>query len=288
MEYENAMCSLIKYVVKVFYEPQHFVFINILLDNIILTDEDACKALKLLSREFNRITMRLKEDKFIKIDQKLKAQDEGKDILQNAYYINFAEVRNIIKYKMSKMVEIIEKNTATQEDSFFCKNCNKKYSVLEAQSMMVEFVFRCSICKGELVESTIVVTKDEVDNKTFVNKMEHLIKLLKATEAYKIPNMDYFQLTEYKKERKIKQDIDKKEKMTMSEHHNFSEENEHQDTFFENPTDDSNKNDIKPVVDTLKIGSVDKKLHEITEKDIENMTEEEYLKYYELHESANK
>ncbi|OQS55071.1 tfa1 [Ecytonucleospora hepatopenaei] len=294
MDYEKPMRDLVKYVMYIFYEPQHIVFMNVLLENIVLTEEQACMKMKLLSREFNKITMRLKDDKLIKVEQKIKSKEEGKDTLQNVYFINFAEVRNVIKYKVSRMLETIENDSDKKDDVFMCVKCNKTYTLLEAQKTMQNYVFHCAICDSELVENTKEETLKWVSNKTFIEKMSHLIALLKKVDQLEIPHLDYFQLIEKKE---VKQEKNKIEKGPYDVRNNLKSDTAF-DKFIEKYDEDFINKEHKETGDTvikhnkeeprILLNGVYKTLDQLTECDIEKMTEEEYIEYYNLFEQQNK
>lgn len=286
-EYEVPMRKLILYVIKVFYEPQHLVFMNILLHNIIITDEECCKTMKLLSREFNKIVMKLREDRLIKIEQKINTQDLGRDTLNTVYYINYAEMRDIIKYKVMKMSEAIEKSVDRKDDQFYCPTCNKTYSVLDAQAHMENFIFKCPLCKNELTEN-ISGSKDEgIDNKKFVQTLGPLINMLKEVEKYKIPNLDYFQIQEFKNQ-KEKETTEKQNEVKEPKETDVVKEQQEIEDDESFSMEEEAKSEIKEEIHQVTVNGVLKNYTEVTEEDKEKMTEDEYLKYFELYEEINK
>ena len=101
LEYEPIMKKLLKLVVRSFYEPNHIVIMDIILENMLLSDVDFCGRMKMLSREFNKLIIRLKDDRLIKTDIKVESKEDNRQILKNIYFINYAEARDVIKYKIS-------------------------------------------------------------------------------------------------------------------------------------------------------------------------------------------
>ena len=281
MNYELDVQNLIKYVMKMFYGPQHVAFMNILLKNILLTDDEACKLMKLLNREFNKIVMKLKEDRLIKTEQKLNSREIGKDTIHTVYYINYAEARDVIKYKITKMFKTIEKNEEVEEDEFYCKRCIKTYTVLEAQAHIDKFIFKCAQCGDELVENKHKIDKDAIDNKSFIEKMGKLISLLKKADQHKIENMEYFQIQEYKKQRdeENKKEIEQNTKIENDVNRERVEIVEEFDDVSENVSVEEQK-DFECVL----VDGVQKRFDLIEDEDIERMNEEEYVKYCEMHE----
>ena len=297
-EYETAMKNLIKYVMKVFYEPQHVDLMNILLEKTIATEEECCKIMKLLNREFNKIITKLKDDKLIKSEQKIISKDEIKNSLNTVYYLNYAEIKDIVKYKILKMTETIEKNITVKDDYFYCNTCKLSYSILDAQAYMDNFIFKCPICKNELIENVINLTNNCIDNKEFIQMLEPLINILKDVEQYKIPHMEYFQIRELKNTKEIN---------TTKDQSNFYKDNSMLDNSIAcyditNKIDFSNehtslydngeiiKNELESTVSNVmvSVNGISKPFSEITDEDKDKMTEDEYIIYYNVYTHQKK
>ncbi|ORD93872.1 T2EA [Enterospora canceri] len=282
VEYEKKMHQLITYVIKVFYSPQHSVFMSFLLEKTILTEEECCRLMKLLNREFNKIVMRLREDKLIRVEQKLHTTSVGKDELKTVYYINYAEVRDVIKYKIMKMNNLVEKSNRVKEDMLKCIICDKTYSMLDAQAFVEDFVFKCPICKNELLECTVQNERNGIDNRTFINKLEYLIRLLKAVDQYKIPNMDYFQMKNLKAQKSktteetAVQEAEEKEIEEVEPVQNDSEEFDVKENKVPSPIEKKTSEIVY-----VTVNGIEKDIDKITEEDKEKMTEDEYVAYYE-------
>ncbi|KAL6122219.1 hypothetical protein NUSPORA_00778 [Nucleospora cyclopteri] len=277
--YEPLMQKLIKYIIRAFYAPQHIVFMDILLEHMVLSDEDFCKKMKLLSREFNKIMMKLKEDKLIKTEIKLQSQAEGRDVMRTIYYLNYAEIRDVIKYKIYKMSKHWDSAIKIDDENFTCPTCGKVFSALDAQTLMEDFVFKCVFCHSELVENVVKQDASALDNKKMMQSIEEIVDLLKEVEKFQIPSMDYFQVVDHKKEKSAqkeeKQKIEKKVNIEEKE----ESESEFEDVITKIPKEIAIEQNEKIYVF---VKGVKKEINKITEEDLEMMTEDEYVKYYEI------
>ncbi|KAI5168568.1 transcription initiation factor TFIIE subunit alpha [Pancytospora epiphaga] len=291
-EYEPIMKELLRVVVRMFYEPQHIVITDMLLENILLSDLEFCERMKMMGREFNKLILRLKEDHLIKYDIKVEIQENNKQFIRTIYFFNYAEARDIIKYKMFKMTKLIEEKMKITEESFFCPSCERVFSTLDAQASMEGYVFKCAFCRNELIEHTGKADEAGIGLKELMSSLERVILLLKKADQYKIPTLDYFQVLEMKKEREGQQAaaIEAKEAAEkMAESVTVIPEVKDIDDGFEEEELillQQENSLVKGSDDVyVSVGGVKKKLLEITEEDEEAMNEDEYTEYFELCES---
>ena len=285
-EYDGVMKQLIQHVVRIFYEPQQVAITDILLESIMLSDVEFCSRMKLLSREFNKLIVKLKEDHLIKYDIKVEVQEDNKQFLRTVYFFNYAEVRDIVKYKIYKMTSLLEERKKVVGENYYCPVCERDFSALDAQGAMEGFVFRCVICESELVEQGTRLGEAGVDLKRLMGSLEPVIRLLKEAEKYTIPTLDYFQVLEMKKEaeKPETQPADDAPEKTPVVIPSIAEIQDDEGDFSESS---ENNKKIRPnIVEENKVlVSVDgvmKLVTEITEDDKDAMTEDEYTRYYEV------
>lgn len=290
-DYEPVMKKLIKIIVRTFYDPCHVVICDILLESILLSDSEFCAKMKMLSREFNKLIIKLKEDRIIKSEIKMETTENKKQNLKNVYFFDFAEVKDIIKYKIFRMTKALEVQRNLDDDAFYCPNCERSFSALDAQACIVNFVFKCIFCKNDLIENIRKQDKDELDLKELLENLEEIIGLLKEADTFDIPTIDYFQVLELKKEKERPESINKEDKPEEKDPVSFLTDNfkveDDSDDFISAKTD-SPKEQTKQIEDQiLTVNGISKKYQDITEADLDIMNEDEYSLYYEIHMKVN-
>lgn len=293
LEYEKTMKDLLKLVVRTFYEPHHVVITDILLENTLLSDAEFCVKMKMLSREFNKLIIKLKDDKLIKSDTKVENKEDNKQILKNVYFFNYVEVRDVIKYKIFKMTQALEVEKVSEDEAFYCKTCEKYFSALDAQALIENFVFKCIFCKNELQENTHKNCNTSLDLKELLINIKSIIKLLKEAEKHEIPSMDYFQILELKKSKEKD-----KAQPNMTEQNNTQNQSKSlkiNDDMSETESEEFNIAKSNPdqkdtgleQTEMVTVNGILKPFSKVTEEDKELMNEEEYVKYFEIYSKYN-
>lgn len=289
LEYEHVMKRLLKLVVRSFYEPQHVVVADILLENTMLSDADFCERMKMLSREFNKLVVRLKDDRLVKSDIKVESKEDNRQALRNVYYFNYAEARDVIKYKIFKMTKALEVRKVSEGEAFYCPVCERYFSALDAQALVEDYLFKCVFCKNELQECTHKSSDREIDLKELLSALDGIVSLLKEAEKYDIPSLDYFQILEIKKEKEEQAENEGQAVGQPEDKHKQGppimdeEEKETGSEEIDAHTAPEAKNRLpESIGEVVTVGGASKLFSEVTEEDKELMSEEEYTRYFEI------
>lgn len=294
MEYEPALQKLIKITLRSFYSVPQIVLTDILLTKLILYDTEFCELLKMLSKEFNKHMVKLREDKIIKHETKIETVQDNRQLLRSVYYIDYGEVKNVIKYKIYKMSKLLDAEIKEEEmQGYACINCNKEFTILEAQCLLVDMVFRCDECTGALSENikTKLGDKHGLQSRLMM-EIKHIVVLLKELDKYDIPSMDYFQILKMRKDREsgsmnveIKEVEQVKEDVLVEDLEpdmQFEEKKEVKEVFVEE------KVDVVEIKEFVSVGGEMKLFNDVTDEDIDKMTADEYLEYYNVHSKYEK
>ena len=204
MEHTDLVKRLIKKTLRLFYDPCHIVITDILLEKMVLYDTEICERMKMLSKEFNKLIVKLREDKIVKHETKIETRSDGRQMLRSVFYIDYGEVKNIIKYKVYKMSRMMDAEIKKEgAPGFECLACKKEFTLLEAQCVRQDFMFRCDECMSELSEH-VSQGGDGGGREGYTTLMcdiKGIIDILKEVEKYVIPTMDYFQVLKLRKEK---------------------------------------------------------------------------------------
>lgn len=273
-ELTTLLTDLLKRTSRLFYSPHDCIILDILMSKTILTDSELLERLHVLPKEFNRLIVRLKEDKLVKIENKIENID-GRQNVRTIYYLDWCIIKDVIKYKILKISEI---NHVVVSEMYVCKGCKTEFSILEAQSLMKNFSFVCNRCESFLEERRADECDLTLHNKT-MDYVAEILELLKKIDGHNVKNVDYFQAMKIREEREG-------QKVTIIAKPNILDDDNDVDQVFCETFDDI-KVVEKPakvsIKELVKVCGVDKCFDDITELDKQKMTVEEYEMYYEVY-----
>eukprot|EP00866_Antonospora_locustae_P001966 jgi/Antlo1/1966/138 len=302
MEYEEAMKRLLQYFIRKFYDTQHIIVVDVLLEKLLMFDSELCASLKILPKEFSKIVFRLREDKLLRQETKIENRENNYQEIRQVFYINYKEVRDVIKYKIFKMTKQLEGDMGKSEEIFVCTTCKKEFGILDAQALMSGFIFKCDECQGLLEESRRVIENDPHNlYEKLMKCLKEIIEMLKEVDKHTIPSFDYFQALAIRRSRENSNNepapVSTEEAGRVTENLPV-EENISFDTLCseERTAYAVSNEDLAPPhmvitssdkIDVVSVAGVKKPFREITETDKEAMTEKEYEKYFELYMKYN-
>lgn len=296
----KPMEELVRRVVRMFYDPCHIVIMDIMLHHLSLDEEDLADKMKLLPREFNRMAVRLRDDKLLSSETTSDMKEDGRQETKTKFFLDFRQIRDVIKYKIYTITQRLEKTLREKESAqgMACIPCNLSYSVLDAQSFLSteDFTFRCPECGESLTEAkeTFADDKNAISN-TFTKMMDAvspLISQLKEIDAIGIPETarGKTMFTQAVEEPKILYEIPAEiEPEPKYPAQKVTEEIEIGEDTKEAEEEKSSRG-VSPMLEEEEMLEVDgekKKFSEITEEDKEKMNEKEYERYFELFEKYN-
>lgn len=298
------MEHLVQRVTRMFYEPHHVVIMDIMLHHLVLDEEDLADKMKLLPREFNRMAIKLRDDRLLSSETISGLKEDGRQETVTRFFLDFRTIRDVVKYKIYTMTQRLEKKLRGQESTlgFGCEHCNVVYSVLDAQSFLStkDFTFRCPECQQVLVEKKEkeVDKADEVSI-LFTQMMETIapiIAQLKELDTLGISEMLRGKIifaqsgndkpkeaatslpapeTELEDETPTDADIDNEGELSLAKTDGVLIGLE------EEPAGPGLHQAIEEI---LTVGGEPKKFKDITESDKEKMDDDEYEKYFEVFE----
>ncbi|KAI5171912.1 transcription initiation factor TFIIE subunit alpha [Nematocida sp. LUAm3] len=303
-EIRLRISELVQRVARMFYEPHHVVIMEIMLHYLVLDEEDLADKMKLLPREFNRMAVRLREDKLLSSETISDVKEDGRQNTVTKFFLDFRMIRDVVKYKIYTMTQKLEKRMRINEKSqdFSCSSCNIAYSLLDVQSFLCTetFTFKCPECEEELKEKKEEEGDKESASNLFATMMEELepiIQQLKEIDRLGISELQRgkFILPDERATKPVEDRAEEKVEEKPEEEHSFEILNTSK--LYEIEAKNAKLSEpMISLVDERKTGhgkesaaeeiltvqGVPKKFSEITESDKEMMDDEEYEKYFEV------
>lgn len=303
----NDLCALmgelLQRVTRMFYEPHHIVIMDIMLHHLVLDEEDLADKMMLLPREFNKIIVRLRDDKLLSSETISDLKEDGKQVTKTKFFLDFRVIRDVVKYKIYTMTQRLERRLRLSENTlgFSCPKCQAAYSLLDAQSFLSteDYTFKCPDCSISLVEKKEkeAEEKESVSNlfSLMMEEIAPLISQLKKIDQLGIPEMLRGKII-------LSQGVHSVQPLMETSRRRIPEEplettaeeggqREEEIVSISRPgeeiytLDNSKESSTKKVSGEIVSVQGEKKPYEdVTESDKERMDEEEYERYFELFE----
>jgi len=183
-----SMQRLVKLSIRGFYGVEFGLAADILIKNKCVKEEDIQQLLKFDKKQLRAILNSLKSDKFLKSRIHVEAQPNGKQSRHNYFFINYRCIANVIKYKLHKMLKMIESRERdwSNRPSFKCNTCGNSYGDLEVNKLLnvQTGLLNCTFCREEVVEEKDSLNSQDIRTSLarFNEQTEQLYKLLKDVQ----------------------------------------------------------------------------------------------------------
>ncbi|SMY22656.1 unnamed protein product [Zymoseptoria tritici ST99CH_1A5] len=202
--------SLIRTVVRAFYQTEHIIAIDALVLHSTLQDSDLAQLLGVQTKGLHKTIGRLREDGLVTVQNRAErrtdgtggyyggAPQAGKERVTHRqwYYLNFHRAIDSIKYRMYRLNKHIESlgMPTTERKDLSCPRCKSQYAEIDVMDNISPTTgeFLCHMC-GHVLDP---VEEDELANenqsmKRLNNQLEKLLKLMQKIDATDVPENDF-------------------------------------------------------------------------------------------------
>ncbi|CEG64753.1 hypothetical protein RMATCC62417_01673 [Rhizopus microsporus] len=195
----EVLKALVARIARAFYDPKYIVILDELNNappnSNGVKEEDLVLALKITARDIHRICGKLKEDRLIKMVNRMEPRKPDQRMVPKTYYyIDYKEFVDVVKWKMYKMQTIVRDKLRTESENkgYVCPTCEKTFTPLDVLSLVdvADQLFHCDQCE------TVLVENDNAENvkgsQQVLTKLREqsqpIIALLKQTDSIVIPS----------------------------------------------------------------------------------------------------
>ncbi|KAJ5232996.1 hypothetical protein N7468_005952 [Penicillium chermesinum] len=180
--------TLIRSVVRAFYETRHILIVDALFLHSVLHAEDLAFLMGMQQKDLRKLCARLREDRLLAVSTRQEIRDgSNRPVNREYYFIPLHPVVDAIKYKVSKLTSTIKAQYTPSEE-------RKEYI---CTSLVSEEGFECQNC-GHILERTEDVKGVEGTDRTgheknskLMAQLDSMLKLLKQIDSVEIPPNDF-------------------------------------------------------------------------------------------------
>ncbi|KAJ9224684.1 hypothetical protein DTO169C6_2935 [Paecilomyces variotii] len=192
--------TLIRSVVRAFYETRHILVVDALFIHSVLHAEDLAYLLCMQQKDLRKLCGRLREDRLIAVHTRTELRDGStRPVNREYYYIPLHPVIDAIKYRVSKLTSTIKAQyTPSQErKEYICLRCKAEWTELDVLSLVGEEGFECQNCGAILERTEDVKGAEGIDrtghekNSKLMAQLDKMLKLLKQIDSVEVPPNDF-------------------------------------------------------------------------------------------------
>ncbi|PYH45848.1 putative transcription factor TFIIE complex alpha subunit [Aspergillus saccharolyticus JOP 1030-1] len=192
--------TLIRSVVRAFYETRHILVVDALFIHSVLHAEDLAFLLGMQQKDLRKLCAKLREDRLISVSTRAEIRDGStRPVNREYYYIPLHPVVDAIKYKVSKLTSTIKAQYTPSEErkEYVCLRCSAEWTELDVLSLYSEEGFECQNCGAILERTEDVKGTEGIDrtghekNSKLMNQLDPMLKLLKQIDSVEVPPNDF-------------------------------------------------------------------------------------------------
>ncbi|KAG2411728.1 hypothetical protein HFD88_009284 [Aspergillus terreus] len=192
--------TLIRSVVRAFYETRHILVVDALFIHSVLHAEDLAFLLGMQQKDLRKLCAKLREDRLIAVSTRAEIRDGAtRPVNREYYYIPLHPVIDAIKYKVSRLTSTIKAQYTPSEErkEYICLRCGSEWTELDVLSLYSDEGFECQNCGAILERTEDVKGAEGIDrtghekNSKLMAQLDSMLKLLKQIDSVEIPPNDF-------------------------------------------------------------------------------------------------
>ncbi|GIJ98845.1 hypothetical protein Aspvir_000966 [Aspergillus viridinutans] len=192
--------TLIRTVVRAFYETRQILIVDALSIHSVLHAEDLAFLLGMQQKDLRKLCAKLREDRLIAVSTRAEIRDGStRPVNREYYYIPLHPVVDAIKFKVSKLTSTIKAQYTPSEErkEYVCLRCGAEWTELDVLSLYSDEGFECQNCGAILERTEDVKGAEGIDrtghekNSKLMAQLDNMLKLLKQIDSVEIPPNDF-------------------------------------------------------------------------------------------------
>jgi len=149
--------SLVRSVMRSFYETKHILVIEALIIHSALRDDDMALLMGMNTKELHKLCGKLREDRFLAVHTRSEAKEnQQRPINRTYYYIDYRATIDAIKWRVYCIDKAVQGNTVPRDErkEFFCPRCKSQWTQMQVlDKISFEHGFLCHKCDYPLVHN---------------------------------------------------------------------------------------------------------------------------------------
>ncbi|RSL46245.1 hypothetical protein CEP53_010398 [Fusarium sp. AF-6] len=186
--------TLIKSVMRAFYQTRDILVIDALILHEALRDDDLAYLMAINTKDLHKICGKLREDRFLTVHTRSELR-EGNPRPSNRtwYYINYRNTIDAIKWRVYTIDKEVQGTTqvASEKKEYFCSFCKAEWTAMEVLDNVGPEGFLCHRCHHTLTFEADRTSTGHEQSTRLNNQFKFISELLPKIDAVHIPECDF-------------------------------------------------------------------------------------------------
>ncbi|KAL2670832.1 hypothetical protein Neosp_014634 [[Neocosmospora] mangrovei] len=186
--------TLIKSVMRAFYQTRDILVIDALILHEALRDDDLAYLMAINTKDLHKICGKLREDRFLTVHTRSELR-EGNPRPSNRtwYYINYRNTIDAIKWRVYTIDKEVQGTTqvASEKKEFFCSFCKAEWTMMEVLDNSGPDGFLCHRCHHTLTFEADRTSTGHEQSTRLNSQFKFISELLPKIDAVHIPECDF-------------------------------------------------------------------------------------------------
>ncbi|KAF4968560.1 hypothetical protein FZEAL_10368 [Fusarium zealandicum] len=199
--------TLIKTVLRAFYQTRDILVIDALILHEALRDDDLAYLMAINTKDLHKICGKLREDRFLTVHTRSELR-EGNPRPSNRtwYYIDYRNTIDAIKWRVFTIDKEVQGTTqvASEKKEYFCSFCKAEWTAMEVLDNVGPEGFVCHRCNHTLTFESDRTSTGHEQSTRLNDQFKFISELLPKIDAVHIPECDFDRA--FAKARPVKRD----------------------------------------------------------------------------------
>ncbi|KAF4808626.1 Transcription initiation factor IIE subunit alpha [Colletotrichum siamense] len=189
--------TLVKSVMRAFYETRHILIIDALIIHSALRDDDLAYLMATNTKDLHKACGKLREDRFLAVYTRLEYREDPKNpeakprpVNRTYYYIDYRQTIDAIKWRVYTVDKQIQGTTvpASERKEYFCGRCKAEWTQMEVLDNVGPEGFVCHRCGSSLTHDLERNSTGHEQSTRLNNQFKFITELLPRIDEMVVPD----------------------------------------------------------------------------------------------------
>lgn len=201
--------TLLRRIIRAFYNTRQIIAYDILLKHSTLRDIHLAQLMNLTPKEVHKFLAPLISDSILQQHSKAEpktpqeiergrlgvvdGQEQRKPRQRVFYYVDYRTAVDAVKWRIVQITGLLSKDSQTPESQYVCPRCGRRYSTLDAVSLLSPdaMSFICMDCGSVLQEETNTGVDENGEEKAkyarLMQQIDPIVRAMKSVDEIHVP-----------------------------------------------------------------------------------------------------